>query len=221
MFKKNWLWFLIILLPSVIFIPIHYSYGADNIPPVAKADTFLAYKNTPLIVPAPGILANDEDANGDHPLTAILENTVEVGTLTKFNGDGSFTYTPSIDFSGSVSFTYHPYDGKDSGKDVTVFITVSIQSPPGNEISQIEEVIDIVQSLANSGGPLSTAHVNALIVKLQGAIDKLEQGKEGAAINKLQAFVNQVKAFMNSRILDQTTGQSLIDDVQYIINSLK
>ncbi|MGI0097656.1 MAG: Ig-like domain-containing protein [Nitrosopumilaceae archaeon] len=220
MFKRNWLWFLLILLPSVGAISIHQSYAADNMPPEAKDDTYLAYKNTPLIVAAPGVLANDIDGNGDH-LTAILESTVEFGQLTKFNADGSFTYTPSNDFSGLVSFTYHPYDGKDSGRDVNVFITVSTQNPPGNEISDIEEVIDIVKSLATSGGPLSATHVNALIVKLQGAIDKLEQGKEGAAINKLESFINQVNAYMNSRILDQATGQSLIDDVRNIINSLK
>ena len=220
MFKRNWLWFLIILLPSVIFIPIHYSYGADNYPPVASDDTFLAYKNTPLIVPAPGILANDVDRDGD-PLTAILENTVQVGELTKFNGDGSFTYTPSIDFSDLVSFTYHPYDGKDSGSNVYVFITVSPQNAPGNEIDDIEEVIDTVQALAISGGYLSTAHANALIVKLQSAIDKLEEGKEGAAINKLEAFINQVNAYINSGILDSVTGLSLIEQVQKIIGSLR
>ena len=219
MFKRNWFWFLLILLPSVAAISIHQSYAADNIPPVAMDDTYLAYKNTPLIVAAPGVLANDMDSNGD-PLTALLESTVEIGAL-KLNGDGSFTYTPSNDFSGSVSFTYHPYDGKDSGSNVYVFLTVSTQSPPGNEISEIEEVIDIVQALAISGGPLSTAQVNALIVKLQGAIDKLEQGKEDAAINKLQAFINQVQAYMNSGILNNATGQSLIDNVRLIINSLK
>jgi VCBS repeat-containing protein len=80
-----------------------------NIPPVAVDDTYTVTQDSPLTVPAPGVLLNDSDANGD-PLTAILDDTAEHGTLV-FNSDGSFTYTPQAGFSGDDFFRYRADDG--------------------------------------------------------------------------------------------------------------
>ena len=72
----------------------------------------------PLIVNAAnGVLANDSN---DGPLTAILQDDVVSGLLN-LNADGSFAYTPSLDFTGTDSFTYRrerrgrglPGDGDD------------------------------------------------------------------------------------------------------------
>jgi len=80
-----------------------------NTPPVANDDGYPATINTPLNVPAPGVLGNDEDADGD-PLTAELETDVTSGSLT-LNDDGSFAYTPNTDFLGDDTFTYFAHDG--------------------------------------------------------------------------------------------------------------
>ena len=218
MLKGN-VWFWSILLSSLTVISIENSYSVDNIIPVAVDDTFLGYKNTPLVVTAPGVLANDYDVDGN-PLTSILENTVENGALN-LNGDGSFIFTPPNNFIGVVSFTYHAYDGKDSGNNANVFITVSDQNPPGNEIDEIEEVIETVESLAIMGESISPQHIDALIVKLETAIAKLEQGQTNSAINNLEAFINQINALVNSGKLSEEAGQSLIFDVQNIINHLQ
>ena len=60
-------------------------------------------------VPAPGVLGNDTDVEGD-PLTAIKVSDPLHGTLT-LNADGSFTYTPNGNFNGNDSFTYKANDG--------------------------------------------------------------------------------------------------------------
>jgi len=102
--------------------------AASNKPPVAANDSFSANANTTLTVPAPGVLANDTDQNGD-PLTAVLVGNVSHGTL-QFNANGSFTYTPATNFSGTDSFVYKANDGKaDSG---LATVTITVNAAPGN-----------------------------------------------------------------------------------------
>ena len=56
---------------------------------------------TLLNVPAPGVLANDVDPEGQ-PLTAQLVTTTANGTLT-LNANGSLIYVPNAGFSGTDS----------------------------------------------------------------------------------------------------------------------
>src|SRR5205823_5214791 len=65
----------------------------DNTVPVAKNDSYNTPENTVLTVSAPGVLANDTDADSDS-LSAILVSGPAHGTLG-FHADGSFTYTPA------------------------------------------------------------------------------------------------------------------------------
>ena len=101
-----------------------------NVPPVANNDSYTTAFQTPLTVPAPGVLGNDTDANGD-PLTAILQSGPTSGTLA-LNANGSFTYTPAAGFSGNASFTYAANDGTVNGNTATVTITVGspANAPP-------------------------------------------------------------------------------------------
>ncbi|HXV64356.1 MAG TPA: Ig-like domain-containing protein [Vicinamibacteria bacterium] len=97
-----------------------------NTTPVAANDSFSVSEGVTLIEPAPGVLANDSDANGD-PLTAVLDASTTHGNLT-LNPNGSFTYTPEPGFSGADSFTYHAHDGLASSNVATVDITVAATS---------------------------------------------------------------------------------------------
>lgn len=69
-------------------------------PPVD--DAYAATEDTPLVVPAPGVLANDPSAAD---VTVALGTPPAHGAVV-LSADGSFTYTPVADFSGSDSFTY-------------------------------------------------------------------------------------------------------------------
>ena len=61
-------------------------------------------------MPAPGVLGNDTDVDGDALTAAPGRATPPNGTLT-LNADGSFTYTPDANFNGTDSFTYTANDG--------------------------------------------------------------------------------------------------------------
>src|SRR5262249_5307911 len=91
--------------------------------PVAANDTYSARKNVPLTVAAPGGLANDTHPESD-PLTAVLVSGPAHGTLT-LNPNGSFTYTPATDYTGTDSFTYKANDALALSNVATVSFTVT------------------------------------------------------------------------------------------------
>jgi uncharacterized repeat protein (TIGR01451 family) len=101
----------------------------SNLPPVANNDNYATPEDTPLIVPANGVLANDTDANGD-TLIAVLVTAPANGTLT-LSANGGFTYTPGTYYRGPDSFTYRASDGSTNSGPATVGITVTpVNHPP-------------------------------------------------------------------------------------------
>ena len=103
---------LLLLLGAVAF-------GA---PPVAVDDGYTLSEDTVLTVDPPGVLGNDHDPDGD-PLTATLLTSVTHGELI-FHPDGSFTYTPDLDFYGSDQFMYRAEAAGEPSGPATVTITV-------------------------------------------------------------------------------------------------
>lgn len=99
-----------------------YEYVPQNAAPVAKNDSYVTKEDTELVVSAPGVLDNDEDADGD-TLTAVLEREPEHGTVA-LEADGSFAYTSASGYVGEDRFTYRAYDGEESSEEATVTITV-------------------------------------------------------------------------------------------------
>jgi len=96
---------------------------AVNDAPTAAPESYPTFEDTSLNVAAPGVLGNDTDPDGN-PLTAALVSAPSNGTLT-LNTDGSFTYAPALDFSGSDSFTYRAIDGALGSNAATVWIDVT------------------------------------------------------------------------------------------------
>src|SRR6185503_20251982 len=83
----------------------------------------------PLTVAAPGVLANDTDAEGD-PLRAVLWVQPSHGTVA-LNPDGSFTYTPAAYYRGGVQFLYRAHDGTaDGAVTPVVVVTTGPNDPP-------------------------------------------------------------------------------------------
>lgn len=93
-----------------------------NSAPQATVDSYLVTPNSSLTVNAPGVLANDTDANSD-PLTAHLVTNVSHGTLV-LNANGSFVYTPSNGFLGTDTFSYYASDSQLNSNTVTVSLNV-------------------------------------------------------------------------------------------------
>ncbi|HPD17106.1 MAG TPA: Ig-like domain-containing protein [Planctomycetota bacterium] len=106
-----------------------YAKRPSNTPPVAGDDSYAIAEDQPLDVPAPGVLSNDTDANGD-PLTAAPLSLPSHGTLL-LSASGAFLYVPDANFSGADSFTYTVSDGKGGSDTATVTITISpVNDPP-------------------------------------------------------------------------------------------
>ena len=61
-------------------------------PVTAVDDAYSTTTNQPLVVPGPGVLANDVNPDGVSLVPQVVTGPAH-GTLT-LNGDGSFTYTP-------------------------------------------------------------------------------------------------------------------------------
>lgn len=109
-------------------VTISVEAAGTNLPPVAVGDTYETEANVELAVPAPGVLGNDGDANGD-ALRAVLVSGPAYGQLA-LSADGSFTYAPDEDFAGEDSFTYQTDDGEYQSNEVTVRIRVLAEQAP-------------------------------------------------------------------------------------------
>ena len=161
------------------FALARYKLADDpNEPPVANNDTFSTNEDTSLTVgAAPGVLANDTDANNNDTLTAtiVTSPTHHTGTFN-LNADGSFTYTPTENFSGSDSFTYKANDGTEDSNVATVTITVTavddpatvaVSSPPpfGSCPADNRGTINLTVTDADGGSnPLSATSTNLQVV---------------------------------------------------------
>jgi len=96
-----------------------------NEPPVAQDDEYDLGVGLSLNVPAPGVLANDLDSDGDL-LSAVLVTSPTQGVVA-LSTNGGFTYTPTNHFIGVDTFTYRAGDGQTNSGLATVSITVSNQ----------------------------------------------------------------------------------------------
>src|SRR4029077_12423683 len=105
--------------------------NAVNDAPVAANDAYTTNEDTPLTIAAPGVLANDTDVDLNDTRTAVLVAATASGGLT-LNADGSFTYTPTLNFNGTDSFKYQAKDAAGALSNVaTVTITVNaVNDPP-------------------------------------------------------------------------------------------
>jgi VCBS repeat-containing protein len=121
-----------------------------NIPPVAEGDAYAVDEDTELVLAAPGVLANDTDADGD-VLTAVLSQGPAKGTLT-LNSDGSFTYHPATNWHGTDQFAYRAKDGNHDSNVATVTITVNaVNDAPLATADQASVTADEGQTTSNTG----------------------------------------------------------------------
>jgi VCBS repeat-containing protein len=142
-----------------------------NEAPVASGNSYSISAGGTLTVAAPGVLANDSDADGD-PLTAVLVNATTGGTLT-LNANGSFSYTPNTGTTAD-SFTYQASDGALASAAATVSITVvSNQAPVAANDSagtrrNIAATIYVTVNDKDSDGSINPATVSIVTAPNKG-----------------------------------------------------
>jgi VCBS repeat-containing protein len=128
-----------------------------NAAPVASDDAYSTAEDEPLVIAAPGVLANDTDSDGDTLTASVLSGPAH-GTLT-LNADGGFVYTPAAHYSGLDGFTYQVADSQGGTKEATVNLTVTavadapaltVAPANGNEDSAI--ALSIGSSLVDTDG---------------------------------------------------------------------
>ncbi len=132
----------------------------ENVPPIARADSFVLLEDTALsgnvLVDNGAGPDTDPDAD-DAALTVSAEDLPDNGSLS-LSADGSFTYTPNENFFGSDSFTYVLRD-EDGGTDTTIVdltVTSVNDAPVGIfDVFNIDESFLLVGNLLadNGGGP--------------------------------------------------------------------
>ncbi|WP_171032350.1 tandem-95 repeat protein, partial [Polaribacter aestuariivivens] len=142
--------------------------------PIVVADVNSTTEDTPLTVSsANGVLANDSDVEGT--LLTVLEFTINgtdypagtIATITEgtleINSDGSYTYTPALDFVGSVpQVTYTVSDGV-SIASTTLDITVTGQNDAPVAVDNSETTVQ--------NTPVTVATIAANDTDADGTVD--------------------------------------------------
>lgn len=124
--------------------------GANGVP--AAIDDAYSLRKKRNRVPAPGVLANDSDPDGD-PLAIILVRDVAGGSLI-LDADGGFSYLPT-QRAAPDSFQYKLTDGRDE----SAVATVTINGPAGNTAPVADD--QSVNVIVNTAAPITLAASDA------------------------------------------------------------
>ncbi len=123
-----------------------------NDPPVATDDAATLPEDTRIALI---VAANDSDVDGDLDLASaeVLSGPAH-GTVTD-NGDGTFTYVPAPNYSGSDSFSYQLCDTSGACDTATVALTVlPVNDPPYAGADAYQTLEDTTLTIAASAGIL-------------------------------------------------------------------
>jgi lysophospholipase L1-like esterase len=93
--------------------------------PVAQDESYSMNENTSLTVAlATGVVSNDRDVDGDRLRVTAFDAVSRAGGRVSVNSDGSFSYTPTLNFNGIDSFNYTVSDGRGGSDTATASIEV-------------------------------------------------------------------------------------------------
>jgi hypothetical protein len=134
--------------------------------------------------------------------------------------DGTFELASAPDASYSCAYpTAGTFTARSRIADNDVGFTnytvaITVLTPREGTEGLIDQVYALIPGTLNDG------QGNALIAKLEVALQQLDRGNVATAINQLEAFVNQVNALIGGGTLPATEGKSLIDAANMILAAL-
>ncbi|NQV28995.1 MAG: tandem-95 repeat protein [Rhodopirellula sp.] len=135
---------------------------AVNDNPVATGDEFSTTEDNILTVTAgSGLLSNDADIDGD-TLSVVAVTGTANGSLS-LNADGSFVYTPNLDFNGTDSFTYRATDGSLQSETRTVTLNVAAvnDAPVSSDDSYTMDQLTVLKVEAADGVLINDIDIEA------------------------------------------------------------
>jgi hypothetical protein len=179
--------------------------------------------------------------NGHTPNDVVLATPGlldEIGAFADFSTFFTGTPSPALLFSvpfeasaaGEVNFVLDPADDLPAHfsllfglngavpLDKIDFVNATIQVESPSTQDQIVLLIDQVNALVGSG-VLNEGNGNALISKLDNALNSFNSSNNTAGVNQIDAFIQQVNDFLNSGKLTSAQAQSLTDAANEIIDS--
>ncbi|MDL2314665.1 Ig-like domain-containing protein, partial [Bacteroidales bacterium OttesenSCG-928-C19] len=115
---------------------------AENRPPLAVNDHFVTKEDTPITTT--DVRANDIDPDGGVlEIPTIVTEPIN-GTVVS-NNDGTFTYTPRLNFVGVDEFTYEVCNGNDLCDEAVVQITVYYSETSDTLIAAYNDAYSVAQ----------------------------------------------------------------------------
>jgi hypothetical protein len=143
--------------------------------------------------------------------------TVDYGDLSDSTvqalSDRSFTLEHSYATPGTYTVTVTVTDG-DGGSGTDRFVVVV----SGGAVT-IQELIQAIESLVQDH-VLNPGQGNSFITKLRAAQAALDAGDAWTAVERLRAFINEVEAYENARILTGAQAKDLVDMARAVIASI-
>ncbi|HLM66899.1 MAG TPA: DNA/RNA non-specific endonuclease, partial [Longimicrobium sp.] len=124
------------------------------------------------------------------------------------DGNG-FALSHTYRMAGTFTVTVRVTD--DDGAQGVRTATVTVQSP-SQAAGDLARVVN---------GMLDGGNASALNAKLRAATAALARGQDGAAVNQLDAFINQVQALVQSGRLSAADGSVLTAAAQRIVTSIQ
>lgn len=178
--------------------------------------------------------SNDSDNNGGDGFLSqfSLRNDFIGNTTTDNTGDGF-----EIFFSNDSSLTDNEAEGN-GGYGIRMDLNSVGNVFDGNrcvdnvlgssnieglcEVDPVEEttsLIDEIQALEDDD-TLDGGEANPILNHLQQALDSINKGKSSHAIKKLEQSRDEIQDLIDDGDLDPVVGQSLIDDINLVINAI-
>lgn len=131
-----------------------------DLPNIAP-DAFFAFNDCPMVIPGPGVLANDNPPPGKvYTATPWNGSTAQSGNVY-VNEDGSLVYRPAPEFLGTDQFQYNNTDGVDTSPAAWVKMTVLPNSLPvadfttSTTMAQVGQVVAFKDASSDGEGPIA------------------------------------------------------------------
>jgi large repetitive protein len=158
--------------------------GVNDAPVAVNDPSLTATEDTQKTFTASDLLGNDTDAEGN-PLT-IASVTSGTGGTVVLNEDGTVTFTPTANFSGTATFTYKASDGTSQSNSATATVTVAavndapVASPVVATATEDDNTTPVEGNLKQSVNDPDSQGVGQLTFEIVGSAPGFSLNPNGA-----------------------------------------